>query len=465
MVKGAIKKRKLIPPSHSVRGVKVAQVDAQTERSKLMFDPYLTSIHRFVRVLVDNLAFSYEHFMRYSYRDDESGDEGHTTNRTTKPKRRMKDQDRANLHAMLMAVISNLALSAAHGTRPPSVGVMLRSSRDKVTRYHRPAFTGLPKLLDNLAKAEVGFKLIRSVTKGISSALVANAALEETLGRFAFGMDDFQRIEGSETVWLSRKKHDYILKTHTTELIDYRDTPETIRYRAEMQTINEALKAADLTLNGSPIPTTSRQLRRHFSLPKDAPEGAERFDLGGRLFGGRWLDLKKLERKGIRVAGEANVELDFSSLFLRLAYLEAGVTPPKGDLYAAVQGFSEPQWRDGVKRVVNALFFRSTPLSRVPEDAKELLPSKTTGTAIRGAILAAHPALASVIERGLGLSFMFVESQILVAALLRLAAQGVPVLPIHDGILCAKSKAAIVHEAMSEASMQITGFYLPISMR
>ena len=80
-------------------------------------------------------------------------------------------------------------------------------------------------------------------------------------------------------------------------------------------------------------------------------------------------------------------------------------------------------------------------------------------------MLEAHPALAPMIERGLGFRLMFIESQILVAALLKLAAQGAPALPLHDGLLCAKSKADIVREAMREASKAVTGFQLPIALK
>ena len=465
VAKGAIKKRKLIPPSHTVQPAKVAQFEEQTELSELMFDPYLTSNHPFVITLADNLTFAFEHFIRNG--DDVEGDGANLeANRLPVRKRRMKDADKANLHNMLMAVLSNLALSASHGTKPPSVGVIMRSSREKVTRYHRPAFTGLPKLLSDLAKAKVGLTLKTSKTKGISSAVFANAALEEVLGRFQFDAGDFQKLEGEETIRLSHKEHDYVSNEDEVELIDYADTPETIRYRAELKTINETLKAAQITLDGLPPPAASNQLSRYFSLPTGFPQDVERFDLGGRLFGGWWQNIPKVKRKTIRIDREACVELDFSSMFLRLAYLEAGLTPPKRDLYAAVQGdFSAPQWREGVKKLVNALFFASSSLEKLPRGTKELLPPNTKITAIREAILAAHPALSFLTERGLGFRLMFIESQILVAALLKLAAQGVTALPLHDGLLCAKSKASVIREAMSEASKAVTGFELVIALK
>ncbi len=160
-------------------------------------------------------------------------------------------------------------------------------------------------------------------------------------------------------------------------------------------------------------------------------------------------------------------ELDFASLFLRLAYLQVDQTPPDGDLYAAVgSGLSSAFWRDGVKQVVNAMLFQTTPMKRLPKDVKELLPPRASASTVRSAILAAHPAIEPVFERGLGLHLMFIESQILIAALLRLIRQGCPVaLPLHDSILAPRSWAATVEQAMRDAAEEVVGFRLPIALK
>lgn len=45
-------------------------------------------------------------------------------------------------------------------------------------------------------------------------------------------------------------------------------------------------------------------------------------------------------------------------MFLRLAFAEAGCVPPDGDLYARVSGVENETAREGIKKVVNAMFFR-----------------------------------------------------------------------------------------------------------
>ncbi len=426
--------------------------DAQPERSQVMFDPYLTSSHPFVTAMADNLALAYEHLL-------------------APRQRKMKARDREHLHAILHAVFANLANAAAQGIHPPRIGVSLRASKRKLTRYDRAGFSGLPKILEAISAARRGgFSLSKSTQKGTASALTADAGLAASLARFKFRAEQFGLAEGRETIWLSRAERDYVDGTLDRELIDYADTPETLRYREEMVTINAALRGADMRMlphdGGPPVLTSLRELHRSFNLPAGTPLGVERFDLGGRLFGGFWWQsLEKQRRRSVRLDGEPVADLDFAAMFLRLAYLEVGESPPpEGDLYAAVPGLSG--WRKGVKIAANAMLFRTSRMLRLPKKARDHLPPRLSCASVRAAILAGHPALAPVFETGIGYRLMFLESQILIAAMLRLIAQGVSaVLPMHDGLMCPRSKAELVRQAMSDAAEQTVGFRLPISLK
>ncbi len=437
------------PPTQSrdmAKGIR----DAQPERSQVIFDPYLTSSHPFVTAMADNLALGYELLL-------------------APRKRKMKARDRANLKAILHAVFANLAISAAQGIHPPRIGVSLRASKRKLTRYDRAAFSGLPKILETIAGVHRGgFSLSKSTQKGTASAIIADAGLAESLARFKLKPEHFAQAPGRETIWLSRAERDHVDGTLDRELIDYADTPETLRYREEMATINAALRGADMRMlpdGEPPVLTALRELHRSFNLPAGIPLGVQRFDLGGRLFGGWWQSLEKQRRRSIRLDGEPIADLDFAAMFLRLAYLEVGESPPEGDLYATVPG-DLSGWRKGVKVAACAMLFRTSPMLRLPKRARDHLPPRVSCASVRAAILAGHPALAPVFETGIGCRLMFLESQILVAAMLRLIAQGVSaVLPMHDGLMCPRSKAELVRQAMSDAAEQTVGFRLPISLK
>ena len=107
------------------------------------------------------------------------------------------------------------------------------------------------------------------------------------------------------------------------------------------------------------------------------------------------------------------------------------------------------------------MLFRSSRLTRLPEGTRGLLPPDMTGPQVRAAILSAHPALMGVFETGIGLRLMFVESQILVAALLAFREAGIAALPMHDGMMVARSKAGIAEGLMGNAAESITGRRLP----
>jgi hypothetical protein len=437
-------------------------VDIQDAQGMTWFDPWLTCTHRVVVGYVESLT---DHYARDRSRQ-----------------RRLKDRDRDNLRAMLDALLANLAYAVVQAgeppspltfrvaeAEPPSVLIRLRTARQKQSRYGRPGFAGLPAALDRLTQRPPGFfEIEKSHRKGQASRIIVGPEVAEAVHALGFGPGHFAYAEGFETIWLSKLERDYIGGTIEREWIDYKDTPQTIGYRAEMSRINAFLIKADLRMEpdgGAPVVTLMRPLRRFFN----SPNGEQRFDLGGRLFGGWWESLPRSRRHAIRINGEPIAELDFASMFLRLAYLRVGAPLPEGDLYAMISGGpSDPhgrdQWRDGIKKIVSTMLFRTGPLTRVPPDIRKLLP-RTRGATIRDAVLTAHPALASVFETGVGLQLMFTESQILVATLLRLIDRGIPALPMHDGLMTARSTAGAAMEAMAAASEEVVRVRLPITLK
>ncbi len=411
-----------------------------------MFDPWLVCRHPVVVALGGDLLRRYEGL-------------------APPRKRAMKAQDRANLETALRGLLANVAYAIATNAVPLSIGVRIRAAKQRLTRYDRKGLANLPAVLETLDGAGL-LDLRKSTEKGTASAVIPGPDIMAALRGLAFGPEHFEQAPGREVICLARTERDFVDGTTTRELIDYRDTQQTTRYRGEVETINRFLASADLGMapDGGPLVMTSvRECRRHFSVPPEAQ--GEPFGYGGRLFGGWWQELPKSRRHAIRIAGEPVADLDFTSMFLRLAYLEAGAVAPESDLYATVPGLAEPRWRQGVKKVTSAMLFRRSPLTRLPRGLKGLLPDGITGAEAREAIRSAHPALVSVFETGIGLRLMFTESQILIAALLRLVAKGIPGLGMHDGLMVARSKIDEAKAAMSEASAEVVGVALPVVLK
>jgi hypothetical protein len=113
--------------------------------------------------------------------------------------------------------------------------------------------------------------------------------------------------------------------------------------------------------------------------------------------------------------------------------------------------------------MMNTLLFAANTVSRVPSDFSRELPKGWKGSIVRSAILAHHLNLEPVFEKGVGMSLMFTESQILVAVLLRLMDEGIVTLPMHDGVMAPVSKAERVRRIMEDVAEEKTGFRLPVA--
>jgi hypothetical protein len=176
-------------------------------------------------------------------------------------------------------------------------------------------------------------------------------------------------------------------------------------------------------------------------------------------------------RQYIRVDGEPIAYLDFRSMFLRLAYAEVGIQPPADDLYRRIPGIVTAEHRKGIKVVVNAMLFRDGPLTQLPRGdraagPKALLPLQLqSASAARCAVLSTFPEIASAVERGCGLDLMFTESQIMVAAMLKLIEHGITALPIHDGLMIAASKTDQAEAIVNEVTENMIGFQLPLERK
>jgi hypothetical protein len=422
--------------------------DAQHVSYALSFNPWLVCEHPFPAAIAENIIGNWNAGVEKDRQ------------------RNLRPADRQNRDDIVRAIVANLAWAAISGFDSPTIGVSLRAAKQKSNRYDRPGFRKLPDILELLASYGT-LRLKRSNTKRLASSIVPEESFVAEVRRVRNVTRAFHQLPSAETVYLTRVDRDYSGAVESRELIDYAETPETTRYRAEMERINASFNPGDFRLedpDGQPLPTGLPYLRRYFTIPADAPEGTERFDLGGRLFGW-WQNRPKTQRSGIRIKGEAVADLDFASMALRLAYLEAGHVPPEGDLYAAIPGLSEPRWRPGVKKAALAMLFRSSPLTRLPRGTRGELPADLSGPQLRAAILAGHPALAGVFETGIGLRLMFIESQIIVAALLTLADRKIPTIPMHDGLMVAQSKAHQATTILVDAAEAITGHRLPILLK
>ena len=214
------------------------------------------------------------------------------------------------------------------------------------------------------------------------------------------------------------------------------------------------------------ISNASKTVRRVFSRGK--------WDCFGRFSGGFWQRVGDKEespyRRNIRINNEPTVELDYSSLHPNILTVEAGLEPLK-DVYTlgyqVDKNFDQEQQRQIMKGLVLNLLnattrklafsaFRNQKQKGHPfrklTDAK--LETFTT------ALIKKRPHLTDKIGNDEGIRLMFIDSQIMNIIIEKATTQEVPILTVHDSVICREKDEPYVRKLMREATKQVVGVEL-----
>lgn len=266
----------------------------------------------------------------------------------------------------------------------------------------------------------------------------------------------------------SERRDIIILREATPETPD---EPTDVRAsRAVLERLNARLAAASIVL---PEDAWGRVTERYLVRREDADErlvaGEEAKELyrifkggweyGGRLYGGWWINLPKLERQLLQLDGEAVVERDYARLHPTMLFARKGLRL-EHDIYS-VPGYSGEGVRDLGKRTFNRLINRSsdTPLrlAATADDQVQLPVGVRFSDFVRD--FADH--LAPIREwfgTGVGLRLQREDSDLALAVLDRLLHAGVLALPVHDSFIVARRHEPSLVAAMEGAFFARYGF-------
>lgn len=374
--------------------------------------------------------------------------EAETRRTSTRQPRKDAAERRKAIVANLLANLAVLGLSHPSGHR-----LAISADNDTVTRYDR---RDLPSaaLMKTVRLMEAQGLLIRTAgaSRKAKTTLEASSGLATAMSLAGVSLEDITKGPGGETIFLKADMGRRIPK----RLISYADCHEANRLRTEMNTINQALNAADIRLDGVRQPTIT--VVRIFQIP--SVESPHSFTQYGRCYRGPWQDLKRDRRKGLTIGGEPLCDLDYQSAFLAITYALCGATLTAGQDPYSIAGLE--RHRPGVKRAISSLWFREGGIRRLSPELRALLPDGWTGERLTNAIIGHHRAIAPMFGINCGPALMNIESNILVAVLLRLISEGVVALGCHDGILCAIRHKAAAIRAMSEVSADMLGVALSV---
>ncbi len=385
--------------------------------------------------------------------------------RETQSRRRARTKaERALMHKQIDVTITNLAYQVM--TTGPCPLRVSRSNRvlGASDRYNRRTCLSKAyrRLLDALAAPEIGLITMtlgegyNDFKKALKQTCIApSGAFLDLLGQHQLSLDDFSRNFLGETIVLkSLKTHgDYFVKG-TCSIMDYEDTPETITMREQMSEINEWLLQANIEFDemlcGTWVDVTKKQLYRVFN------NGT--FEDGGRLYGGFWQYLTKHQRaKGLSINGRAIISLDYGQIAPRILYAMAGMVPDFEDAYA-IPGLG-PEWRKAIKKVTSSMLFVGQDPRKLAEDIRGAWPNQQVRLKdLVERIKSFHRPVSHLFCTKIGFKVFRMESNIMVAVLLKLKSQGIIGLPVHDCVIVEEQHEAIAREAMQEAFRNHLGF-------
>jgi len=279
----------------------------------------------------------------------------------------------------------------------------------------------------------------------------ATPDLIETFEQHGIGHPSIQRV-GERGVISIRRKDD-----------DAGDEPPEVKASAAvLMATNARLKLAELTLpdeawkrikgeweEGDDVDAyrahsgddTAKSLHRIFS---------ERWERGGRIYGGWWMHVPKEERRHIRIDGEPVTEWDYGRLHPSLLFLRAGLVLDF-DPYC-VPGVEGPRIRELGKKTFQRLINRTKPTPmRADRGDLSKLPGRMSFAQYLTLYTARLGPVARWFNTGVGMSLQREDSDLAITILGSMEAQGIVTLPVHDSFIVQERHGDILRREMTRA--------------
>ena len=270
------------------------------------------------------------------------------------------------------------------------------------------------------------------------------------------------------------KKESFYLKTPESDPVR--------RMRADLNKINKfiATQAIGLMVTDSKLKKiASKAFRWRGYYEKKRPAvlnlqsvflrrvfARSRFEFGGRLYGAWWQTVPKEGRAHITINGMPTVEIDYSALHPAILYHRAGLELPNGDLYdiglrdtanptydASIEPYASQ--RPIIKKYINAKLNDLNDEYRL--EKKKQAKLGITLSELRKRVEQRLPEVAKHFGTDIGLRLQRMDSDIAVKVVLKMQAQGIAALAIHDSFLVDITERNALMTAMTEAYFEVVG--------
>jgi len=202
---------------------------------------------------------------------------------------------------------------------------------------------------------------------------------------------------------------------------------------------------------------------------------------GGRYYKAWWISAPSTIRKYITIQGDPTVELDFSAMHVHLLYAVKGVNyaDKKEDAYTLASGahtLANPK----DDRALNKLILLTAFNAKSSESAASAVYDdlRTEGKLYRYSIQnhdrinaklsllkQKHPVISDMIADDYGLKLQYYDSNVIERVIDHFTAIGIPVLTVHDSVICQAQHEELVRNVMVRYFYQVVENLLALSIR
>ena len=282
----------------------------------------------------------------------------------------------------------------------------------------------------------------------------------------------FSEIPTGEVISTQEYNSSVIIKDKSKKVVNIPFSDKALDYKKQLDAINIFFSKQAFSYSPSP------QYQEDLYPLLTAIFNNSSWDLGGRLYsthnrGIAYQDIPSDLRKTIRINGEETVEIDYSGLHISMLYARKNISPPD-DPYSFLSSDQRPLAKKAMLIMINASSKKEC-IKRLEYDKVELCNKQGLSPKKRklkhafeccpniaeiiDLITQKHAAISEFFFSGIGLQLQNLDSLIALEIVGCFCSKGIPVLPVHDSFIIAKSHSAALKEMMQSVFMKYNNGY------
>ena len=393
-----------------------------------------------------------------------------------------KYSSRKDVKRNLAKALNKLTINLLRGNSSYHIA-MNKNKTDKSTRYqgeihkfrYRKQALNILDELGFITQEKGSWRLQKQTVVYVDNSLLAYFSNLGTADYYFKRDESIVLRETITTPWFKKIKKN----------LDYEDNTTTNQMREEVEELNTALRLLDIKyISSSSSSSRDRRSRNNSSsniaeeetayIPLVSPLCKDTsynqihrifshgsFKLGGRMYGGYWINLEKELRKGMTINDEPCSEVDFNSMHIAQLYALDGYSfSDDYDAYDIPELLAMGVSRNGIKKQTQRMINKDSPATSFSHCSDATIKREFKGLDYDSTIQLItdkHPKIAKHFYSGIGLKLANDESRIMIDVIKKLIKLDIPALPLHDALITQSKHAKKVQELMQERFFEFYG--------